>query len=277
MLYGIDVPQFGDYGDPRTLAALAREAEEAGWDGFFIWDHINVSWPAPVADPWIALAAIACATSRIRIGPLVTPLFRRSPWKVARETATLDQLSRGRLILGVGLGGDVFGEISTFSGPLDDRIRAEMLDEGLAILTGLWTGQKFSFEGKHYQVNETQFLPAPMQQPRIPIWVAGTWPRKPPFRRAARFDGVVPMSGDIEQALKPAQIAEIKGYIASQRTSDAPFEIVIAGETPDPERGRAITDEYEAAGATWWLESTLPWKQPLADFQARIAAGPPRA
>ncbi|HUA34575.1 MAG TPA: LLM class flavin-dependent oxidoreductase [Candidatus Binataceae bacterium] len=276
MRYGIDVPQFGDYGDARTLAELAREAEQAGWDGFFIWDHINVNWPTPVADPWIALAAIASATARIRIGALVTPLFRRNPWKLARETVTLDHLSQGRLIVGVGLASDVFEEISSFNGPLDDRVRAEMLEEGLAILTGLWSGEKFAFAGKHYQVQGTQFLPLPIQKPHIPIWVAGTWPRKPPFRRAARFDGVVPMSGDIEQALKPAQIADIKSFIASQRTTNAPFDIVIAGET-DPAQAREITSAYEAAGATWWLESTLPWKQSLADFRRRIMAGPPFA
>ena len=275
MRYGIDVPQFGEYGDPRTLAELARETERAGWDGFFIWDHINVNWPTPVADPWIALAAIACATSRIRIGALVTPLFRRSPWKLARETVTLDHLSDGRLIVGVGLASDVFEEITSFNGPLDDRVRAEMLEEGLAILTGLWSGEKLDFAGKHYSVKGTQFLPLSIQKPRIPIWVAGTWPRKPPFRRAARFDGVVPMSGDIEQALKPGQIAEIKSFISPLRTSVAPFDIVIAGETTGPEQARDITAEYEAAGATWWLESTLPWKQPLADFRKRIAAGPP--
>lgn len=277
MNYGIDVPQFGDYADPKMLATLARDAEQSGWDGFFIWDHINVNWAAPVADPWIALAAIACATSRIRIGPLVTPLFRRNPWKLARETATLDHLSDGRLTMGIGLGGDIFGEISAFTGPLDDRVRAAMLEEGLSILIGLWSGEKFRFDGKHYRLNETQFLPAPIQQPRIPIWVAGTWPRKPPFRRAARFDGVVPMSGDIEQALTPSQIGEIKAFIMAERKSAGPFDLVIAGETKDPKSGSTMVAEYEAAGATWWLESTLPWKQTLTDFRSRILAGPPRA
>jgi alkanesulfonate monooxygenase SsuD/methylene tetrahydromethanopterin reductase-like flavin-dependent oxidoreductase (luciferase family) len=277
MRYAIDVPQFGDYADPRMLAVLARDAEQAGWDGFFIWDHINVGWPAPVADPWIALAAIACATSRIRLGPLVTPLFRRNPWKLARETVTLDHLSGGRLTLGVGLGGDIFGEISSFAGQLDDRVRAAMLEEGLSILTGLWSGEKFQFDGKHYRLSETQFLPAPIQQPRIPIWVAGTWPRKPPFRRAARFDGVVPITGDIEHSLTPAEIGEIKKFVAPLRASAAPFDIVVAGETSDPKTGHAIVAEYANAGATWWLESTLPWKQTLSDFRNRIIAGPPRA
>jgi alkanesulfonate monooxygenase SsuD/methylene tetrahydromethanopterin reductase-like flavin-dependent oxidoreductase (luciferase family) len=143
MKYAFDTPQFGAYADPRLLAQLAHEAEDAGWDAFFLWDHIQVGWPDAVADPWIALAAIAIATSRILIGPIVTPLYRRHPWKVARETVTLDHLSGGRVVLGVGLGDDVFGEIRTFDGPMDPRTRAAMLDEGLAVLLGLWSAEKF--------------------------------------------------------------------------------------------------------------------------------------
>lgn len=277
MRFGIDTPQFGPYADPRVLAQLAREAEDAGWDGFFIWDHINVGWPDPVADPWIALAAMACATNRIRLGPLVTPIFRRTPWKLAREAVTLDQLSNGRLILGVGLGGDWFKEISSFDGPMDDRVRAAMLDEGLAILTGLWSGEKFSFEGVHYKVHETQFLPTPVQKPRIPIWVAGTWPRKKPFQRAIRYDGTVPMGGDVEKPLGPSDVREIAQFVAANRKSNEPFDIVANGETPadDPMRARDIAAGFADAGATWLLESTLPWKQPFEDFRKRIAAGPP--
>ena len=279
MRYGIDTPQFGPYADPRVLARLARETEDAGWDGFFIWDHINVGWPDPVADPWIALAAMASATERIRLGPLVTPLFRRHPWKLARETVTLDHLSNGRLTLGVGLGGDWFKEVSAFDGSVDDRIRASMLDEGLAILTGLWSGKNFSFEGEHYKVRDTQFLPTAVQKPRIPIWVAGTWPRKKPFLRAARYDGTVPMGGDIEKPLTPSDIRAIAEFIAQHRESDAPFDLVVSGETPsdDPARARDFVAAYEEAGATWYLESTLPWKQPFDDFRRRIAAGPPRS
>lgn len=278
MRFAINTPQFGPYGDPRVLAQLAREAEDAGWDGFFIWDHINVSWPDPVTDPWIALAAMACATKRIRLGALVTPMFRRSPWKLARETVSLDHLSNGRLIVGVGLGGEWFKEISTFDGPLDDKVRAAMLDEGLAILTGLWSGEKFSFDGVHYRVRETQFLPAPIQKPRIPIWVAGTWPNKKPFRRAIRFDGTAPISGDIEKPLTPGDIRALAQFIATNRTSQERFDIIANGETPadNPARAREIVAPLAEAGATWFLESTLPWKQSLEDYRRRIAAGPPR-
>ncbi len=276
MRFGIYVPQFGPYGDPRLLAQLARETEDAGWDGFFLWDHINVGWPDPVADPWIALAAIASTTRRIRLGPLVTPLFRRHPWKVARETATLDHLSNGRLVLGVGLGGDWFREISSFGGPLDDSVRAAMLDESLAIVSGLWSGEKFSFDGVHYKVRDAQFLPPPMQKPRIPIWVAGTWPKKKPFMRAARYEGSVPMTADIEKPLTASDIRAVAQFVERHRQSDAPFEIVASGQMPD-DRGEAreYAARYAEAGATWIMEATLPWKQSLDDFRRRIQSGPP--
>ena len=276
MRFGIHVPQFGDYGDPNKLAAFAREAEDSGWDGFFIWDHIQVNWPAPVADTTVALAAIALATRRMRIGPIVTPLFRRNPVKLARETVSLDHLSGGRLVLGVGLGGDWFGEISTFAGPLEGRVRAAMLDEALAVIIGLWSGAKFSFDGDHYQVREAQFIPAPLQLPRIPIWLAGTWPKKPPFRRAARFDGIVPASADIEKVLSPDDIRGVRDFIEANRSVASPFDIVCTGETSgDPALAREKVAPYAEAGATWWLEGRLPWKESLDDFRRRVLAGPP--
>ncbi len=278
MRYAFDTPQFGPYANPKLLAELARDAEDAGWDAFFIWDHIQVNWSDSVADPWIALAAMAIATKRILLGPIVTPLYRRRPWKLAREAVTLDHLSDGRLILGVGLGGDMFGEISTFDHPLDDKTRAAMLDEGLAVLLGLWSGEKFSHDGTHYKVRETQFLPVPVQKPRIPIWVAGTWPRKPPFRRAARFDGVVPISSDIEKSLTPDDTRAIVAFIKSHRASDAPFDVVHSGETAgeNADQDREIVAPYIEAGATWWLEGILPWKTSLDKVRARIRKGPPR-
>jgi alkanesulfonate monooxygenase SsuD/methylene tetrahydromethanopterin reductase-like flavin-dependent oxidoreductase (luciferase family) len=278
MKYAFDTPQFGAFADPRLLAQLAHEAEDAGWDAFFLWDHIQVGWPDAVADPWIALAAMAMSTSRILIGPIVTPLYRRHPWKVARETVTLDHLSGGRVVLGVGLGDDVFGEIRTFDAPVDPRTRAAMLDEGLAVLLGLWSSEKFSFEGKHYTIRDAQFLPAPLQKPRIPIWVAGTWPRKPPFRRAARFDGILPISGNIESQLTPSQVRDLVAFIKSVRTSDAPFEVIHSGETSgeNADQDRAIVASYEEAGATWWFEGRLPWRSSVEQVRARIRMGPPR-
>jgi alkanesulfonate monooxygenase SsuD/methylene tetrahydromethanopterin reductase-like flavin-dependent oxidoreductase (luciferase family) len=185
MQYALDLPPFGELADARALAALAHEAEDAGWDGFFIWDHIQTEPSMPVADPWVALSALAMTTERIRLGALVTPLPRRRPWKLARETVTLDRLSNGRLILGVGIGSDHWHhELSTFGEPVDDQTRAAMLDEGLEVLTGLWSGEPFSHQGQHYTVQSARFLPMPVQSPRIPIWVAGIWPRKAPLRRA---------------------------------------------------------------------------------------------
>lgn len=278
MKYAFDVANFGPYADPRVLADLARRAEDAGWDGFFIWDHIQVSWPDAVGDPTVQLAAIAMATSRIRFGPMVTPLPRRHPWKFAREAATLDHLSGGRLILGIGLGGDWFTELSTFGYPVDDLTRGEILDEGLAIVSGLLTGEPFSFAGKHYTIKPTQFMPKPVQ-PRIPIWIAGTWPRPRPFRRAARYDGVVPMSSNIEKDLSTDDVRAIARFIKEHRAGNGPYDIMHAGDTAGKSKREAadIVAPFIEAGATWWNESPLPWKTTLDDVRARIDAGPPRA
>ena len=278
MQFAINLPIFGEFADPGLLSELAREAEDSGWDGCFIWDHLQVRRGEPVADPWIALSAIALTTKRLRIGPIVTPLFRRAPWKVARETVSLDHLSAGRMTLGVGLGSDMFGEITTFGGPAADQTRAQMLDESLDILVGLWSGESFAFNGTHFSLRATQFLPRPVQKPRIPIWVAGTWPKKPPFRRAARYDGVVAVAGDLEAALPPARVREMVSYVQRFRSAGAPFEIVQFGETEglDQADEREMTAVYATAGVTWWLESVFPRFPQAADARARIRRGPPR-
>lgn len=276
MRFALDFPICGEYSQPRLLAELARQAEDAGWDGCFVWDHIHVGHGEPVADPWITLAAIAAKTVRIRLGPMATPLFRRHPWKIARECVTLDHLSEGRLILGIGLGSDTFGEITTFDGPINDRIRAEMLDEGLAIITGLWGGAQFSFSGRHYHVKEAQFLPTPLQIPRIPIWIAGTWPRKAPFRRAARYEGAVPVIGDFASSLAPAELAQLLEFVRRSRASHTHFDVVQFGVTSgDSEQDRKIVTRYARAGATWWVESIVPRHQSLAEVRSRIRRGPP--
>jgi alkanesulfonate monooxygenase SsuD/methylene tetrahydromethanopterin reductase-like flavin-dependent oxidoreductase (luciferase family) len=278
MKYAFDLANFGPYADPRVLADLAHRAEDAGWDGFFIWDHILIVRGGPVGDPTVQLAAIAAATSRISFGPMITPLPRRHPWKLAREAATLDHLSSGRLILGIGLGGDWFTELSTFGYPVDDVERAEILDEGLAIVGGLLSGEQFSFAGKHYTIKPTQFLPKPVQ-PRIPIWIAGTWPRPRPFRRAARYDGVVPMSANIEKDLTTDDVRAIAKFIKEHRKDAGPYDIVHAGNTAGKSKREDadIVAPFIEAGATLWNEAPLPWKTTLDDVRARIAAGPPRA
>jgi alkanesulfonate monooxygenase SsuD/methylene tetrahydromethanopterin reductase-like flavin-dependent oxidoreductase (luciferase family) len=188
MQYAIYMPAGEDFSDPRTLAELGREAEQSGWDGFFIWDHVVLGPSERTLDPWVGLAAVAMVTERIRIGTMVTPIPRRRPWKLARETATLDRLSNGRLTLGVGigLGAKEWDDLGEETSP---KVRGEMLDEALQVLTGLWSGEIFSFEGKYYHVKNARFLPTPVQ-PHIPIWVGGFWPKQAPMRRAARYDRI---------------------------------------------------------------------------------------
>jgi alkanesulfonate monooxygenase SsuD/methylene tetrahydromethanopterin reductase-like flavin-dependent oxidoreductase (luciferase family) len=245
----IFVAPFDELADPRLLADLAADSEAAGFDGFFLWDHIVYSAPThAVLDPWIAMAAIAMTTERLLTGPLVTPLSRRRPHKLARETVTLDLLSNGRLILGVGLGGDRHGELSPFGEIHEPREQARLLDDGLAKLQEYWDGA---------------FAPRPIQRPRIPIWAAATWPNRRPVRRAAKLDGLFPV-----EVPAPEALAELAAEVAELRGPDAaPFDLVVTngpGTDPAP---------WAAAGATWCL--TGFGAQPkLADVRAAIAAGP---
>lgn len=280
MQFAIDLPPFGPFSDPSLVAQLAETAEEAGWHGFFLWDHMNYklagsSEPVKIADPWITLAAMALRTTHIRLGPMVTPLPRRRPWKVARETVTLDHLSGGRLVLGVGLGSDDDGEYHDFGETTDTRVHGEMLDEGLAILTRLWSGEEVSYQGQHYQLAPVQFRPTPVQQPRIPIWVAGIWPHKKPFRRAAQFDGVYPQRGG--RALEPEEFREILAFIQTQRRQTTPFEALAYGRTSgtDIARDAAHVVAFAQAGATWWLEHFAP-DHTMEQVLERIKLGPPR-
>jgi len=278
MQYGIYVPNFGEETTVRSLATLAHEAEEAGWDGFFIWDHIlySKSSSLPMVDPWIALTAMAMTTERIRIGTTVTPLPRRHPWKLARETASLDHLSNGRLILGVGLGYPPDAEFSQFGEEANDRIRAAKLDEGLDVLAGLWSGKPFRYAGEHYHIQKTTFLPPALQVPRIPIWVAGYWPNKPPFRRAARWDGIIPLK--LGGPMKPGDISEIVAFIQEHRSGKGPFDVVTIGHTPgdDPVKGAKKVAPFVSSGVTWWLESLYGSRNSFEDMRNRIRQGPPR-
>jgi len=271
--FAINVPNFGEYADPRVTAELAGAAEATGWDGFFVWDHINAAFGggSPMADPWVLLAAISLATERMRIGTMVTPLARRRPWKVARETVTLDHLSGGRLILGVGLGNPADLEFAAFGEESDNRRRAQRLDEGLEVLTGLWRGEPMSFAGEHYDLTNVQFLPTPVQRPRIPIWIAQSYPHRRPLARAARWDGLVPMH-PTDMFPTPAQVDEMVGIARSLRAADTPFDvnvpIVLSGDRIDDRR---LVHEYEAAGATWLQIGA--WG--IDELRARVVAGPP--
>jgi alkanesulfonate monooxygenase SsuD/methylene tetrahydromethanopterin reductase-like flavin-dependent oxidoreductase (luciferase family) len=261
---GISVPTFGDYADVRLLTDLAAEAEAAGWDGFFVWDHLVWPWADDIVDPWITLTAVALCTTRIRFGPLVTPLARRRPTKLARETVTLDRLSGGRLILGVGLG-EFTAEFADLGEPADPRIRAAMLDEALSVLSRLWSGDQVDFAGVHYRIRHARFRPTPVQHPRVPVWVGGTWPRRGPLARAAQWDGYVPMKRE-PAAITPAEVAAMADRLdLSHRPG---FDLVISGAHTDPA-------PYRDAGATWWVESLVPWQHPLAEVRQRIRTGPP--
>lgn len=285
MKFGLYVPPLGEYADARTLANLAKDAEEAGWNGFFTWDHVVMDWPEGVVDPWIAYSAIAMNTQHIRFGPTVTPLPRRRPWKLARETVSLDRLSGGRLILGVGTGGGQH-EFAYLGETSDPRERGAQLDEGLEVLTRLWSTEPVNFEGCYYQVKDACFMPGPVQSPRIPIWVGGIWPNKAPFRRAARWDGVFPLNRDPEGYITPEQIREITAYIFRFRESDAPFDVVNTGYTSgkDSARDSDWVGKYADAGVTWWLEGVNPWRfgwdmqgpWPIEAMHERILQGPPR-
>ncbi len=246
---GIFLAPFDELVEPSTLADLAIQAEELGWDGFFLWDHIRYRPPTQaVADPWIALTAIALATERVRIGPLVTPLARRRVQKLARETVTLDHVSNGRLTLGVGLGGDRNGEFEPFGDSADPRERARLLDEGLERLDDFWSGE---------------FKPPPIQQPRIPVWVAGRWPNRRPLRRAARWDGFFPID-----LTGPDDLAVFAAELADLRSGDSgPFDLVAEIEPGGD------ADPWEAAGATWVLTS-FDRTAKLGEVRDAIEAGP---
>jgi alkanesulfonate monooxygenase SsuD/methylene tetrahydromethanopterin reductase-like flavin-dependent oxidoreductase (luciferase family) len=281
MRYAVNVPNFEDYGDVRTVAALAADAEAAGWDGFFVWDHLAFvkAWRLRLADPWMLLTGVALATERLRLGPMVTPLPRRRPWKLARETVTLDRLSGGRLVLGVGLGEPPEDEYGSFGEPTDPVVRAAMLDEGLEVLTRLWSGETVSFQGRHYQVDQVAFQPTPVQQPRIPIWVAGAWPRRGPLRRAARFDGSFPLKVDHRGEivlLEPDELRRLLAVVRASRDPAAPFEVMLGGTTPDdPAAARAVIEPLAEAGMTWWSESVDPRQTDLDAFRRRVRKGPP--
>jgi alkanesulfonate monooxygenase SsuD/methylene tetrahydromethanopterin reductase-like flavin-dependent oxidoreductase (luciferase family) len=280
MRCGLFLPNFGPFADPNAMVSLAVEAEENGWDGFFIWDHLQWDDDQPVADPWVVLSAVAASTSTLRFGTALTPLARRRPWKLARETVTLDHLSGGRLILGVGLGYAPEFERGSFPEEPDARVRAQKLDQALEILAGLWSGEPFEFSGSHFQVSRTRFLPKPVQSPRIPVWVGGWWPNKRPYERAARWDGVLTelVGGGTPSV---GQIKDMIAFVAERRENGSPFDVVVNGVSDrDYHRGDeghpSLVEEYADAGVTWWLERFEPDDRfTVEQVRERILKGPP--
>ncbi|MCP3803062.1 LLM class flavin-dependent oxidoreductase [Allokutzneria sp. A3M-2-11 16] len=284
MRFSVNIPNFGDFADARTVARVAAAAEQAGWDGLFIWDHVvhdkQQRRGKPFGDPWMLLTAAALATSRLRLGTLVTPVARRRPEQLARQVATLDSLSGGRVIFGAGLGGPVEDEFGSFGEPTDPVVLAERLDEGLDLLNRYWSGETVDHEGKHYRVRDVTLLPATVQRPRPPVWVGGFWPHRRPMRRAARWDGVVPLFTNARHGQVPAvdDVRDLVSYVHEHR-EDGPFEVVLGGATPgDPGAAHDLIAPLAEAGATWWDERQLQTGDDLdrlAPVLRRVEQGPP--
>lgn len=284
MRFSINIPNFGDFADARTVARVAASAEDAGWDALFIWDHIvfDKRRSPDIGDPWTLLTAAALSTTKLKLGTLVTPVARRRPHQLARQVSTLDRLSGGRVVFGAGLGAPIEDEFGSFGEPTNPVVLAELLDEGLNLLDRYWSGETVNHRGRHYQVEDVSLLPTPIQRPRVPIWIAGTWPNRKPMRRAAHWDGVVPFFPSATHGEMPPadEVRELATYLDTHRGDqrDRPFEIVIGGATPtDATKAHDQLGPLIDAGATWWDE-----RRPiddeitqLAPVLRRIENGPP--
>ena len=275
MQYGLDVATLGEGADPRRVVELALAAEEAGWDGFFLWDSWAFVDGTPSGDPWVMLAAIAQATTQLRLGTLIIPLARRRPQVVANMLATLDLLSNGRMIFGAGLGGDPH-EFAAFGEPADGKTRAAMLDEGLELVARWLEGERVTHHGAHYTVNDVAMVPRGVQQPRMPIWIGAE--RGKALQRAARWDGwgiyTVDVNGDtVRDAASVAQsLATIRQHRAELGKDMQGYDVVVTGAT---QPGDSV-EEYRAVGATWWLETLHLMRLPFNELMVRVVAGPPR-
>jgi alkanesulfonate monooxygenase SsuD/methylene tetrahydromethanopterin reductase-like flavin-dependent oxidoreductase (luciferase family) len=278
--------------DPELAVELAPLAEAHGWDAFFVWEGV---W---ATDPWATLAAIAMRTERIRLGTMLTPVPRRRPWELAGQTMTVDRLSRGRVILSAGLGvpQSIEERFWIFEDDPGRRVRAELLDESLEMLPSLWRGEPFEFEGEHYRVRRSdQMLPPPaVQQPRIPTWVVGMWPRSKSMARVVRADGWIPnyappgveLGGPEVQAAAytPEIAAEAIAWLHAEREAaglaERPFAITHEGTTSASDRAAAAAtvQPWAAAGVNWWLESdwSVPAERVEAAARERLTAGPPK-
>lgn len=292
--HGIFFSNYGELADPDLLVECSVAAEEAGWDGVFLADHL-IDWDAtgpdrPIADPWITLAGIASRTERIALGSYVTPAARRQPWQLARDLAILDHLSDGRVIFGAGLGATP--DYTTFVESFDPARLAERYDEALDVITGLWGGEPFSYDGTHYTVEEAVLLPTPVQEPRIPILVAGNWPHKKPFHRGARWDGIMPQWPSILRHLPGRTVDELGDHFRDaideqqsheeevrdlveyyQSITDDPGDVVFRIDVPD--MGPEFRDVCRELGVTWLLSSPVDAAATKAENIEQIRAGPP--
>ncbi len=297
MRFGVTLPNAGYGGDPATLIQFAVDAEEAGWDGVFFWDTPYAAAsdepPMAFADAWTLLAGAAIRTERVRLGTMLTPLAWRRPWLIARQAATVDRLSGGRLTLSAGLGAPD-DEGPWFGGDASDRrVRAAMLDEALTVIRGLWSGEPFAFTGDHFSLREVTFLPPPLQRPRIPIWMVGAWPRDPAMwprrrsmRRALRCDGLLPNvfgpDGELIPDASPDDLRAMSAWIERERAGEGPYDIVIERSLGalGADEARAEADRWGRAGATWWLDDVW-WEMYAAPddpepLRRRLRRGPPR-
>ena len=282
--FSVNIPNFGDFADADAVARVALAAEAAGWDALFVWDHVvhDKRYRRSFGDPWMLLTAAALATTRIKLGPMVTPVPRRRPQQLARQVSTLDQLSGGRVIFGAGLGGPIEDEYGSFGEPTDPKLLAELLDEGLYLLDRYWSGKAVTHDGRHHQVHDVTLLPTPVQRPRVPVWIGGFWPHRRPMRRAARWDGAIPLFLSATHGHAPPvdEVRDLVAYVRDHRDGDAgrPFEVVLGGASPtNTAEARDLLGPLIEAGATWWDE-----RRPIDDeinrldpVLRRIEAGPP--
>ena len=274
--FGIYIANYGISNDPQDYIDLAILSENNGWDGFFLWDHVFLSSNKTQSflDPWIILSAVAVKTKRIKLGTTVTPLARRRPWIIAKEVSTLDRLSKGRIILGVGLG--VGSEFGNFGENTDPFIRSKKLDEALHILKGLWGSKPFRFKGEFFNIKEVEFFPKPYQD-KIPIWVGGHWPNfKKPFQRAARYDGIFPLKLGGDENLDPNDYREIIKYLKQYRNSLDSFDIIKPITSTSIKEEDEWINDYLDVGITWFVESMWPGRYSLDKFKERISRGPPQ-
>lgn len=275
MKHALFLPPFDGLADVERMADLAVLAEDVGWDGFFVWDHLRYRAPVrDILDPYTCLAVMAARTSRIVLGPMVTPLIRRRPQVVARQAITIDQLSKGRLVMGFGIGDDYpGGELACFGEVTDAVDRGRALNEGLAIFNGLVSGQEVNFTGEFLKAEEVAFHPNAYRPDGIPVWTACRWPHRAPLRRAAQHQGVM-----VIQMPEPEQVAELKTILIEEGADLDHFDIVVWGQRD--ERMLYVEDERYAqwaeAGVTWFLTGPGPFNLVYDEVHEYVAAGPPR-
>ena len=276
MRYGLFLPPFDGLADAGRMGELAVLAEQSGWDGFFVWDHLRYSAPVrEIADAYACLAVMAARTSRIVLGPMVTPLIRRRPQVVARQAVTLDRLSGGRLVMGFGLGDDYpEGDLACFGEMTDLAARARALDEGLEVFSGLVRGDVVAVDGEFVTARDVAYQPTALRSTGIPTWTAGRWPHTGPIRRAARHDGMM-----VIQITEPAQVEELRIRLGEAGADLDHFDIAVWGQRDEHLVYRADEryEEWTHAGVTWFLTGPGPFELDFADVHDYVAAGPPRS